>query len=122
MSGYGFGKKTVAKSEPDAGAIEDQKIDFSGIERSSVSVDPVREEVAIERGEARGFVNRGEGQGAPEPVTRRRRPPPQPQINVFIKGPKDTLDWFVEYSNSQGHRAYWETIAEFRALVEGNKK
>jgi len=86
--------------------------------------DPEREEAAIRRGDALGFVDRdaassATGEMSGETTPRRRRRSAQPQVSVFIKGPKDTLDWFVEYTNQRGHRSYWETLEEFRALVEG---
>ena len=125
MSGYGFGKKPASKAD-DATPSED-RLDFSGIRREPLSVDPALEEAAIRRGAALGFVDRGEGGGSlPGPATadeapRRRRRSAQPQINVYIKGPKDTLDWFVEYTNQRGHRSYWQTLEEFRMLVEGGE-
>jgi len=128
MSGYGFGRKPAGKSGEGAeksGAGEPERLDFSGIVRAPVALDPAREEAAIRRGDALGFVDRGaaakeagEG-GEAEGATRRRRRSAQPQISVFIKGPKDTLEWFIEYTNQRGHRSYWETLEEFRALAEG---
>ena len=116
MSGYGFGKRPAG---PPNGAGED-RLDLSGIARAPVTVDPSREEAAIRRGDALGFVDRGAAPSSPakEPAGRRRRAT-QPQISVFIKGPQDTLEWFIEYTNQRGHRSYWQTLEEFRALVEG---
>jgi len=118
MSGYGFGKKSTG------GAGEPERLDLSGIVRAPVQLDPEREEAAIRRGDALGFVDRdasssATGEMSGETAPRRRRRSAQPQVSVFIKGPKDTLDWFVEYTNQRGHRSYWETLEEFRALVEG---
>lgn len=132
MSGYGFGKKSAGGAEKDLGAGEGDgvdRLDLSGIVRAPVTLDPAREEAAIRRGDALGFVDRGAGtnqiagqipgQNPGEGrTTGRRRRSAQPQISVFIKGPKDTLEWFVEYTNQRGHRSYWETLEEFRALVE----
>ena len=118
MSGYGFGKRPTGG--PASGAGE-ERLDLSGIARAPVAVDPSREEAAIRRGDALGFVDRGASSAQPadkEPVGRRRRAT-QPQISVFIKGPQDTLEWFIEYTNQRGHRSYWQTLEEFRALVEG---
>jgi len=116
MSGYGFGKKAASGLPSGDNSDEEDRLDLSGIERRPVSIDPVLEEAAIRRGDALGFVDRaaqGEGGG-----TRRRRAS-QPQTSVFVKGPKDTLDWFIEYTNQRGHRSYWQTIAEFRSIIEG---
>lgn len=120
MSGYGFGKKESGESEADRQADEpnEQRLDFSGIRRAPVTVDPAREEAAIQRGDALGFVDRGAGN---EEGARRRRRSTQPQINVFIKGPKDTLEWFIDYTNQRGHRSYWQTLEEFRTMVEERK-
>jgi hypothetical protein len=57
MSGYGFGKKPASKVD-DATPSED-RLDFSGIRREPLSVDPALEEGAIRRGAALGFVDRG---------------------------------------------------------------
>lgn len=121
MSGYGFGKKAPAP----AGAGDPTKLDLSGIVRAPLSVDPAREAAAIARGNALGFVDRGdsaegpaEGQGA-TPVRRRRQP--APQSSLYIKGPKETLDWFIDFTNQRGHRSYWQALAEFRDLVEGTR-
>jgi len=130
MSGYGFGKKpTVGKAE-EAEAGEGDRLDFSGLVRTPVTLDPAREEAAIRRGDALGFVDRGaSAQDRPEAATdgpsatstRRRRRSTQPQVSVFIKGPKDTLDWFIDYTNQRGHRSYWEALEEFRLLVDSGK-
>jgi hypothetical protein len=119
MSGYGFGKKPAGETgmDPQTPEPDEQRLDFSGIRRAPVAVDIAREEAAIQRGDALGFVDRG---AASEEGARRRRRSTQPQINVFIKGPKDTLEWFIEYTNQRGHRSYWQTLEEFRAMVEGS--
>lgn len=111
MSGYGFGKG--GKRAPTA---VDDTIDLTGIARTPVPADPQREEAAVQRGAALGFVDRGQ-QGP----TRQRAPSP-PQASVYIKGPKDTLDWFIEFTNQRGHKAYWQTIAEFRELIEAQTR
>ncbi|RZL83507.1 MAG: hypothetical protein EOP66_03785 [Sphingomonas sp.] len=112
MSGYGFGKR-VGRGKPNERTAADDRIDLSGISRRSISVDPEREEEAIRRGDAIGFVDRGNA-----PVATRRRQPSVPQKSIFIKGPADTLDWFIEYANERGHRSYWNALEELRALAE----
>lgn len=115
MSGYGFGKK------PGAAPAEETRIDLSGITRTALPLDPAREAAAIERGTALGFVDRGErGVGDELPIRRRRQA--APQSSVYIKGPKDTLDWFIEYTNAQGHRSYWQALETFRTMVEGRDR
>lgn len=132
MSGYGFGKKTAGDGKKEeTGAGEGDRLDFSGLARKPVTLDPEREEAAIRRGDALGFVDRGAASpSSPENAiqsagdaagTRRRRRSAQPQISVYIKGPKDTLEWFVEYTNQRGYRSYWEALEEFRSLVSGKE-
>lgn len=134
MSGYGFGKKPLGDKDAGsdggkgAGKPAEERLDFSGIRRAPVTIDPAREQAAIQRGDALGFVDRGVASGGAgaesgneagsEEGPRRRRRSTQPQINVFIKGPKDTLEWFIDYTNERGHRSYWQTLEEFRALIE----
>lgn len=125
MSSYGFGKKTAVGSKTDEnGAGEGDRLDFSGIARTPVTLDPEREEAAIRRGHALGYVDRSATSDNPsqnsgeEGGPRRRRRSAQPQISVFIKGPKDTLEWFIEYTNQRGHRSYWEALEEFRSMVD----
>lgn len=121
MSGYGFGRKPARAAGAGEGGDEAQRLDLSGIERRPVVVDPAREEAALARGAALGFVDRAAGETAESAspgASRRRRRPAQPQGSVFIKGPQDTLDWFIDYTNRRGHRSYWQTLEEFRALVE----
>ena len=115
MSSYGFKKSAPVPAKEELG----DKLDLSGIRRAPVALDPQREEEAVVRGAAMGFVDRDErpaeaGGGRP---TRRRREA-VPQGNLFIKGPQDTLDWFVEFTNARGHRAYWQALEELRALSE----
>lgn len=130
MSGYGFGKKPAGGDKTDdAKADEGDRLDFSGLARKPVTLDPEREEAAIRRGDALGFVDRSAAiqdaavsstESASDTVgARRRRRSAQPQISVFIKGPKDTLEWFIDYTNQRGHRSYWEALEEFRSLVQG---
>lgn len=108
---YGFGKK------PSAAPVDEGRLDLSGITRTPLPIDPAREAAALERGAALGFVDRGDS-GAGEGAVVRRRRQTAPQSSVYIKGPKDTLDWFIEYTNQRAHRSYWQTLEEFRAMVE----
>lgn len=112
MTDYGFGKR-LPKGEK---ATADERIDLSGISRTPVTVDPALEEQALRRGAQLGFVDRGDT--APERVVRRRRET-VPQTSIYVKGPKDVLDWFIEYTNEQGNRSYWETLAQFRKMIDG---
>jgi len=107
MTSYGFGKKPTS-TEGNAG-----KLDLTGIDRQKLEVDPAREEDAIRRGAAMGFVERSSTSGST-----RRRPVTAVQKNIFIKGPAETLDWFIEYTNERGHRSYWQALEELRKLVD----
>jgi hypothetical protein len=115
--GYGFGKKAGPKAP--AEAPEDEgRLDLSGITRTPLPLDPVREQAAIERGAKLGFVDRGAGEAEESGTVVRRRRQPAPQSTVYIKGPKEILDWFIEFSNERGHRAYWQALAEFRDMID----
>jgi hypothetical protein len=121
MSGYGFGKKSADRKPDETVSQEADRLDFSGIARTRVELDPAREEAAIRRGDALGFVDRSASSDAEQDAgsgTRRRRRSAQPQMSVYIKGPKDTLEWFIEYTNQRSHRSYWEALEEFRSIVE----
>lgn len=119
MTSYGFGKKPTPTSE-NGKSID--RIDLAGINRQPVTVDPKREEDAIKRGAAMGFVDRAERSEA-DPIIEargviRRRRKMSAKRDLYIKGPAETLDWFIQYTNERGHRAYWEALEELRTLVE----
>ena len=117
---YGFGKNKPSVENLARGP-EKEMLDISGFDRKPLSIDREREKDAVERGEKIGFVDRGEGRAQPnpelQPVSRRRKAP-APTGTVFIKGPKDVVDWFIQFSVESGHRSYWETIAKFREMAE----
>lgn len=102
-SDFGFG-----------GAKKPKGLNLGGVPKGPVVVDAVREAVAVERGEGLGFTDRGQGRGG-----RRRRPPPVPSKPLFIRGPVDIIDWFEDYTERAGHRALWQSLADFRAMVDG---
>ena len=114
MSSYGFSKKGDDKRS------DDTILDLSGITRAPLAVDPIREAAAMERGTALGFVDRSQRTVEPDTPIRRRRQT-TPQSSVYIKGPRETLDWFIEYTNQREHRSYWQTLEEFRVLVEAGE-
>lgn len=116
MSSYGFGKKQPVKV--DDGSV----VDISGLSRQPLPVDPQREEVAMRRGAALGFVDRGDEGGGQGTTPARRTRPKIPQSSLYIKGPTELLDWFVELSNERGHKAYWQTLAELRDLLGTNPR
>ena len=111
---YNFGRRKAAESEEGR-----EGLNLKGLARGPVVVDPAREERAIQRGAALGFVDREER--IPEKVSApagRRARPKVPQSNLFIKGPKEVLDWFAELSVERGHKAYWQTLQELREAFE----
>ena len=119
MSGYGFRKPDPTPTKAEGAG---DKLDLTGIVRTPVALDPKREEEAVARGTALGFVGRDErAQEEPARASRRRREV-VPQGNLFIKGPQQTLDWFVEYTNSRGHRSYWQALEELRALADSKER
>jgi hypothetical protein len=116
VSSYGFKKPAAAPTTVEEGG---DKLDLTGIARTPVALDPRREEEAVARGAAMGFVDRDER--VQEEVVRpsRRRRETVPQANLFIKGPQATVDWFIDFTNNRGHRSYWQALEDLRAIVEG---
>jgi hypothetical protein len=96
MSDYGFRKRPL---------------DLSGLPRDAPVPHPADEQKAVARGEALGFIDRGSGKT-------RRRPPPPPAASLYIKGPEEVIDWFIRYTESRGHRAYWQSLADLKEIVE----
>lgn len=127
MSDYGFGKKPVPP-KTSAPADDNSRLDLSGIVRAPLAIDPAREAAAMARGDALGFVDRGDQRQGPSqstdqsPAGIRRRRQTAPQGSLYIKGPQETLDWFIDYTNQRGHRSYWQALAEFRELVEDRSR
>lgn len=114
MSGFGF--KKAAGGEGKKAKV----IDLSDLQTPPIEPDPVKEEEAVARGEALGFTHRGVGEAKPlERATRRKRPPPPPTETLYIRAPKELADWFQHYTESRGYRAMWQSIQDFRELVEG---
>jgi hypothetical protein len=110
---YGFGRKPP---------LATQTANFDHVPRGPVMLDPTAEEAALQRGEALGFVNR-EAVELQTDQTRpvRRRRVAAPISTVFIKGPKEVIDWFIEYTNRGGYPAYWHGIAELKRLHEARE-
>ena len=82
MSGYGFKKPKAAPADEVA-----DKLNLSGLSKAPLRIDRVREEEAVARGAAMGFVDRAQGEGesvSARPSRRRRET--VAQGNLFIKG------------------------------------
>lgn len=114
MSDFGF--KRPPKG---AGESAGKTIDVTGLPTGPIALDPARERDAVERGEALGFTDRGQAKEAAQSGGgRRKRPPPPPTRPIYIRAPEELADWFEQYTERRGHRALWQSIEDFRALVE----
>lgn len=111
MSDFGF-KKGGAKHLTEGDTVA--KIDTTGLPVGPVINDRMREREAMERAEAVGFTDRGQGRGV-----RRRQRVSQPTATVYVKGPEELMEWFIHYTESKGHSAYWKSLQDFRAMIEG---
>lgn len=111
MSGFGF-KKAGEQATPAKG------MDLSGLPSGAPPITPSRERDAIERGEALGFRDRGQGGAEPGRGGRRKRPAPAPKKTLYIRAPEDLAEWFERYTEDRGHNAFWQSIGDFRELVE----
>ena len=106
MSGYGFGSKKPA------GDTATGTMDLGGLPSSLPPLKREDEARAVAVGETLGFVDRGQG-------VRRRKPPAMPSVNLYVKGPQDIIQWFIDYTDAQGHSAYWKSIEDFKRHMEG---
>lgn len=113
MSDFGF-RKPAASASSRAGGL-----DLTGLPSGAPSITPAQERDAIERGEALGFTDRGQGGGEPGRGGRRKRPAPPPKQTLYIRAPQELAEWFERYTEGRGHNAFWQSIQDFRALVEG---
>lgn len=115
MNDFGF-----RRPPKDAGEKAGKGIDVSGLPTGPIALDPIRERDAVQRGEALGFTDRGQGEAPLQAGGgRRKRPPPPPTRPIFIRAPEELADWFEQYTEQRGHRAFWQSIADFRALIDG---
>jgi len=109
MSNFGFDKRKGDESNSE----ELKPMEKSGLPRGPVVNDPARERQAMQRAEDLGYTDRGQGRGIV-----RRRPVATPTATVYIKGPEEVLEWFINYTAERGHKAYWNSIDDFRKLIE----
>lgn len=112
MSNFGFNK-----TQKVGGEVKDKGIDVTGLPSGPIALDPVREKEAVQRGEALGFTDRGQqSRGG-----RRKRPAPPPSQTIYIRAPQELAEWFESYTEQQGHRALWQSIQDFRDMVDKSK-
>ena len=114
MTDFGFSKSGEKPKEEGAAPA---KLDLGGMPKGPIVNDPMREREAMDRAERVGFTDRGQGRG----VLRRKRVA-QPTATVYVKGPEELIEWFIAYTEEKGHLAYWKSIEDFRAIVEGNRR
>lgn len=114
MSSFGFKK-------PGAAGDNDKKpgLDIAGIPTGSIALDPEKERDAVQRGEALGFTDRGQNDEAQKGRGRRRqKPPATPMEVIYVRAPKELAEWFQNYTDAQGHKAYWQSIQDMKDLIE----
>jgi hypothetical protein len=113
MTEFGFKKPEQigarkAKDDPKPAAT----VNVSGLKTQPIEVNPILEREAVTRGEDLGFVDRGQGG-----VVRRNRKA-QPSASLYVKGPVETIQWFIRYTESRGYSAYWNSLQDFREMIE----
>ncbi|RKF17740.1 hypothetical protein D6851_15900 [Altericroceibacterium spongiae] len=113
MANYDFQK--ARKPNPDSASDDSRTMDFSSLPKNPVSISDAEEKHAVQRGDDLGFISRGQG-------TTRRRKPAKRQKSLYVKGPEEIIDWFVEYTNTQNHSAYWKSIEDLKNMIEGQGK
>lgn len=114
MSDFGFKGPAAG-----AGKAKLKGMDLTGLPAGPIPVDPAREREAVQRGEALGFVDRGQGRAEMEGrAGRRKRPPPPPSQTLYIRAPQELAEWFERYTEGRGHRALWQSIQDFRNMIE----
>ena len=105
MSGdFGFGKRHNKSTETAAD-------DLSGIPKGPIRLSDETTAAAERAGEGLGFRSQLETK---VPKSTGRRIVAKPSKSIFIKGPEDTIDWFVEFTNQHNFRSYWEAIEELK--------
>ena len=110
-----FGFKKERDTEP-----KGKGIDLSGIPSGALPVDPALERDAIKRGEVLGFTDRGQAGAERGRGGRRKRPAPVPQRPIYIRAPEELADWFEACTEERGHKALWQSIQDFRDMLERN--
>ncbi len=114
MSSFGF-KKTGAGADD----AKRPGLDLAGIPTGPIALDPAKERDAVQRGEALGFTDRGQSEDAQKGRGRRRqKPPATPMEVIYVRAPKELAEWFQNYTDVKGHKAYWQSIQDMRDLIE----
>jgi hypothetical protein len=103
MSELGFKRRLPGDPKPQA--------DLSGIPTGAIKLDERQAERAGRAGEALGFRSR---EPSTSPMLGRRRKVATPMKSLFIKGPAETVDWFISYADAGEFRSYWEALEDLR--------
>lgn len=90
---------------------------LSAYKSDPVKVDQTTEAEAMQVGRAMGFNDRGQGR-----VKRMGRRPQYDARVISVRGPAELLDWFAQYTNEAGHDAYWQSISDFRDMLDAQSK
>lgn len=102
---FGFGKRSTKPTN-------EAEQDLTGIPKGPIKLSDEATAKAERAGEELGFRNQL------EPVSPHRssgrRIVATPSKSIFIKGPERTIDWFVDFTNDQGFRSYWQAIEELK--------
>ncbi len=99
----GFKRRPLAETK--------RPTDLSGIPKGAIKLNELQAERAGRAGEALGFRSR---EPQAEPQQGRRRKIASPMKSLFIKGPTDTVDWFINYADAGSFRSYWEALEDLR--------
>jgi hypothetical protein len=118
MSNFGFKK-------PGASGDDSKRpgLDLAGIPTGPIALDPAKEREAVQRGEALGFTDRGQNEDTQKGRGRRRqKPPAAPMEVIYVRAPKELAEWFQNYTDAQGHKAYWQSIQDMRDMIERRRE
>lgn len=92
-----------------------EKADFSGIPKGPLKVSPEEEAKILEESDKRGFRSRENKPAEAEatPNVRRSKGAVKSR-SIYIKGPEELMDWFVEFTNEGDFNSYWEALEDLK--------
>jgi hypothetical protein len=85
---------------------------FDGIPLGSIKMSDEVTARAERAGEVLGFRAQLSHSTLPQRVGRRRTA--VPSKSIFLKGPEDLIDWFIQYTDAGEFRSYWEALADLK--------